>query len=56
MRTRKKELDVDFIGGTGQLTKAEENRISEVIKMLKEKKNATRKPARKSRARKKVTA
>ncbi len=34
MKARKNELDVDFIGGVGPLTKDEEKRISEVIKML----------------------
>jgi hypothetical protein len=43
MRTRKKELDVDFIGGVGPLTKEEEKKISEVIKKLKAKKSPTRK-------------
>ena len=56
MRTRKKELDVDFIGGVGPLTKEEEKRISEVIKMLKLKKGLTRKPTRKLTVKKKVTA
>jgi hypothetical protein len=56
MRTRKKELDVDFIGGVGPLTKEEEKRISEVIKMLKAKKSPTRKPTRKLTTKKKVTA
>jgi len=56
MRTRKKELDVDFIGGVGPLTKEEEKRISEVIKMLKAKKGSTRKPTRKLTAKKKVVA
>jgi hypothetical protein len=56
MRTRKKELDVDFIGGVGPLTKEEEKRISEVIKMLKTKKSATRRPTRKLTTKKKVTA
>jgi hypothetical protein len=56
MRTRKRELDVDFIGGVGPLTKEEEKRISEVIKMLKAKKSPIRKPTRKLTAKKKVTA
>lgn len=56
MKTRKNELDVDFIGGTGPLTKEEEKRISEVIKMLKTKKNLTRKPTRKLTTKKEVTA
>ena len=37
MKTRKKELNVDFIGGAGPLTKEEEKRISEVIKTHKTK-------------------
>ena len=56
MRTRKKELDVDFIGGVGPLTKEEEKRISEVIKILKAKKSPTRKPTGKLTTKKKVTA
>lgn len=56
MRTRKKELDVDFIGGVAPLTKEEEKRISEVIKMLKVKKSSTLKSARKLKTKKKVTA
>ena len=56
MKTRKNELDVDFIGGVGPLTKDEEKRISEVIKMLKSKKNQTRKPSRKLTTKKKVVA
>jgi hypothetical protein len=56
MKTRKNELDVDFIGGVGPLTKDEEKRISEVIKMLKSKKSQTRKPTRKLTTKKKVTA
>lgn len=56
MKTRKNELDVDFIGGVGPLTKEEEKRISEVIKMLKAKKSTTRKPTRKLTTKKKVTA
>ena len=42
-----KELDVDFIGGEGTLTKEEEKRISEFLKMqkllrLKQQKASTR--------------
>lgn len=55
MRTRRKELDVDFIGGVGPLTKEEEKRISEVIKMLKAKKDSARKSTRKSKTKKKVS-
>jgi hypothetical protein len=56
MRTRKKELDVDYIGGVEPLTKEEEKRVSEVIKMLKAKKGSTRKPTRKLTTKKKATA
>jgi hypothetical protein len=56
MRIRKKELDVDFIGDVRPLTKEEEKRISEAIKMLKVKKSVTLKPKRKSKIKKKVTA
>jgi hypothetical protein len=47
MRTRKKELDVDFIGGVEPLTKEEEKRISEAIKKLKAKQSSSRRPTRK---------
>ena len=57
MRTRKKELDVDFIGGVGPLTKEEEKRISDIIKKLKAKGPLTaQKAKRKITAKKKVTA
>lgn len=32
MKTRKKELDVDFIGGNDPLTKEEERQITAVLK------------------------
>ena len=35
MKNKSKELDVDFIGGQGPLTKDEEQSISEYIKALK---------------------
>jgi len=35
MKSKSKELDVDFIGGQGPLTKAEEQAISEYIKKQK---------------------
>lgn len=57
MRTKKKELDVDFIGGLTPLTKDEERRISEVIKKLKAKKKLTfQSKKRKSPPKKNVTA
>lgn len=36
MRTRKKELDVDFIGGQDPLTSAEEKALSEFFSRKKE--------------------
>jgi len=56
MKAKKKELDVDFIGGVGPLTKDEEKRISEVIRMFNSKKRATGRPARKLTTKNKVTA
>ena len=57
MRARKKELDVDFIGGVGSLTKEEEKRISDVIKRLKPKEALTsQKSKQKFPTKKKVTA
>ncbi len=35
MKSKSKELDVDFIGGQGPLTKSEEKAISEFIKSQK---------------------
>ncbi len=35
MKNKTKELDVDFIGGEGPLTKEEEERISEFIRHQK---------------------
>ncbi len=56
MKKIKKELDVDFIGDVKPLTKEEEKKISEVIKMLKAKQSSTRKPTRKLATKKRVTA
>jgi len=41
MKTRKNELDVDFIGGEGPLTKEQEKLISYFIKSRKARKNIT---------------
>ena len=41
MKARKNELDVDFIGGEGPLTKEQEKLISDFIKKRKAKKNLT---------------
>lgn len=35
MKSKSKELDVDFIGGQGPLTKEEEKQISEYLKSQK---------------------
>lgn len=57
MKTRKKELDVDFIGGSGPLTKEEEKRISDIIKSRKSKLKPTPKKSNtKLTSKKKVTA
>jgi hypothetical protein len=57
MRTRKNELDVDFIGGTGPLTKEEEKRISDFIARHKAKrKQPTKGTAKKLTTKKRVTA
>ena len=55
MKTRKKELDVDFIGGTGPLTKEEEKRISDIIKSHKAKRTVQR-PKRNLTTKKRMTA
>ena len=56
MKTRKNELDVDFIGGAGPLTKEEEKRISEVIKALKVKRLSQQSPTIRRTTKKKVAA
>jgi len=43
MKTGKKELDVDFIGGEGKLTTEEELAISQFIRSQKLKQNASKK-------------
>ena len=44
MKTKKVELDVDFIGGQVSLTKEEEKSISEYLQMNKSKKNKLSSP------------
>ena len=57
MKTIKNELDVDFIGGAGPLTKDEEKRISDIIKSHKVKQKLTsQKTRRKLTTKKRVTA
>ena len=57
MKTRRKELNVDFIGGSGPLTKEEEKRISDIIKSRKAKEKVTAQKSKpKLTSKKKVTA
>ena len=56
MKARKKELDVDFIGGTSPLTKEEEKRISDILKSHKAKPRlTTQRPKIKVTSKKRVT-
>ncbi len=56
MRTRKNELNVDFIGDSHQLTKEEEKRISDFIAHLKRKlKQPTKRSVKKLTTKKRVT-
>ncbi len=48
MKQNKNELDVDFIGGFGPLTKAEEKAISEFIKGEKIKRDIKKKQSSKT--------
>ena len=52
MKTKKIELDVDFIGGQTSLTKEEEKTISDYIKKNKSKK--TKKTSHKTKAHKQL--
>ena len=56
MKTKTKELDVDFMGGQGPLTKAEEELISNYIKNQKILKKKTATSSRKKAAKRKVVA
>ncbi len=57
MKSKKKELDIDFIGGSGPLTKEEEKRISDIIGRHKTKQKSTyEKTKKKLLAKKKVAA
>jgi hypothetical protein len=56
MKTRKNELNVDFIGGAGPLTKEEEKRISEVIKALKARRLTKQGPTKRRTTKKRVAA
>jgi hypothetical protein len=54
MKIKPTELDVDFIGGMAPLTKAEEARISEIIKAAKQKRAKKQSRKAKTLTRKKV--
>jgi len=56
MKSKPKDLDVDFIGGQGPLTKEEQQKISEYIKSQKQRQAKTQHRATKSLQRKKVLA
>jgi hypothetical protein len=55
MKPNKNELDVDFIGGLGPLTKEEEKAISEFIKASKERRQK-QKARQKARTAKSIAA
>jgi hypothetical protein len=50
MKSKRKELDVDFIGGMGPLTKEEEKAISEFIKANKLKRTKAKAKSIKSKS------
>ncbi len=54
MKNKAKELDVDFIGGQGSLTKEEQQKISEYIKTQKQQQTKTRPRVTKKLQRKKA--
>lgn len=56
MKTKKAELDVDFIGGQGSLTKEEEQALSEFFRSRKSQRTDLGKSRKKVFTRKKVAA
>ena len=56
MNNNKNELDVDFIGGMGPLTREEEKAISEFIKTSKELREKQKARKKRISTRKKVNA
>ena len=54
MKQDKIELDVDFIGGSGPLTRAEEKAISEFIKASKERRQKQKARKTRTSTRKKI--
>ena len=53
MKTKSKELDVDFIGGQGSMTKEEEKQISGFLKNQKLLRNKKLRPTKKEVAKRK---
>jgi hypothetical protein len=53
MKPKSKELDVDFIGGQGSMTKEEEKQISEFLKNQKLLRNTKLRPTKKEVAKRK---
>ena len=53
MKTKSKELDVDFIGGQGSMTTEEEKQISEFLKNQKLLRNTKLRPTKKEVAKRK---
>lgn len=53
MKTKSKELDVDFIGGQGSMTTEEEKQISEFLKNQKLLRNKKLRPTKKEVAKRK---
>jgi len=56
MKQNKKELDVDFIGGLGPLTKEEEKAISEFIRSSRERREKQKPRKARTSTRRKVNA
>ena len=56
MKNNKNELNVDFIGGAGPLTKDEEKTISKFIKAAKEHNEKKKTPKTRTTTRRKVNA
>ncbi len=56
MKQNKKELDVDFVGGLGPLTKEEEKAISEFIKSSRERREKQKASKARTSTRRKVNA
>lgn len=55
MKSKSTELDVDFIGGQGPLTKSEEKVISKFIRSCKAKHTKKQRQAKQTKQRKRTT-